>query len=635
MGKVFAQKQQELVKLLKNPELDSANREKLQSQLDQVTQYLKTTNLQKQWANASQSQYVIVYSRAPIDVLRMGDFDWGYYSCHAPDGSYFYCALADAMLNAGISYLIKKEDYDKLISENKFQDPEIFEDEDRGIGGIQPLARMRIRLVLDMKGNQLAVPTLKIYAVKGQNANDLYKKQIIEWAKKQDVSDIDWESSLTLKGGSYEDEGNSIYDEISKIWGKNIYYVKDMNGEESNDGEEAFYDQVKEAISNAEDELKEEFCGDGGRETRNQVDVNTNGYDRFELSIYLGKKLLKKVNEHDENNRKSFNRNEYKYPDPISIKKKSEIGSLPDQELGLIKIDNDGIVIKPNFHVHDLYSASYEGEYSSYDMDNIKEEMVEYIWEMIRIFTDQKQWGKSWSFDDERDFYLFKMTLVNKLLEKQGKPLIDVDFDDIEFFYDNLTSFSFEEFKTPKSSDEFWISFLRYNSNKMGPDEVENSFEGKRAKKFIMLISHWHNEVNDRIEKAYKLSNYYGGNNRQFIHIELGIGLMRKNELNKRVGWNGFDIYSLHSNYRMASLTDDDVTVLKISLLNHEDLDGIIAEGDLKKIIKLYETREHIHFDDFEKSLKNFFQNRDEKFKDQMELDLSSFRKFYNQLINE
>lgn len=275
LGKILSKRKVELEKEFKEyqihapttgvPEETIAYQTKeFSRKIGELDKLLKTTNLQKQVTDAELTSLYVVYSRAPIDVVRMGDMDFENYSCHSEGGDYFYCALGDAMMNAGVAYLISEEDYavNHLDIDENLQVDELFLDNDRGISGIPALARIRIRLVLDSDGNELAVPTTKIYAKSGYQYNDDFKEQMIQWAKRQDTSNFKWDSTLSLKGGSYEDVGYKISDQVKLVWGKDIRYsiayddskFKDEAEDEDGFYEENFYDQVVDELDRNEDE---------------------------------------------------------------------------------------------------------------------------------------------------------------------------------------------------------------------------------------------------------------------------------------------------------------------------------------------------------------------------------------------
>jgi hypothetical protein len=119
----------------------------------------------KQAIDQNNLEYYLLFSRHPIDVLRMSDHK-GISSCHKlgggkyskDEGLYQYCAIADAENSGGIVYLIKGSDAKKI--KNQLQEKEVFFDADRKTGNITPLGRIRLRRFIDIKtGDDFAVPT--------------------------------------------------------------------------------------------------------------------------------------------------------------------------------------------------------------------------------------------------------------------------------------------------------------------------------------------------------------------------------------------------------------------------------------------------------------------------------------------
>lgn len=145
----------------------------------------------------------IIYSRHPIDVLRMSDFD-NIESCHSPSSrgggaTYYKCAVAEAHAHGFIAYVVKNEDLSNLLYADvetqdkatdlqglldlyQSEDKELFADSERGTGDINPMARLRIKKYtnppLDVA---LAVPEHRVY---GQGIDkELFTREVIEWAR--------------------------------------------------------------------------------------------------------------------------------------------------------------------------------------------------------------------------------------------------------------------------------------------------------------------------------------------------------------------------------------------------------------------------------------------------------------------
>jgi len=255
IGKLLNKRQQELKKfitpLLQKDELtpaEQANLQHWQNADKELSELLKVSDLQKLYKDSQQSDYYIVYSRSPVDVARMSDHTWS--SCHSQGGQYFHCALADATSNAGIAYLIRAADFPQI--ELHLQTDEIFKDKERSINGIIPVGRYRIRCAMDSKGNTLAVPSLKLY---GKDVNSLgpdFANQVTNWAKRQDISNFDFDNVLTLKGGTYEDGGYDLSSMIKRIWGK------DIEDYDTDDSEDEYEDQNQEEDDHAEEQWRDE-----------------------------------------------------------------------------------------------------------------------------------------------------------------------------------------------------------------------------------------------------------------------------------------------------------------------------------------------------------------------------------------
>ena len=123
---------------------------------------------------AKEKKYVI-FSRDPMDVIRMSD--WSHMdSCHAEGNSHFQCAVREAR-NAGfVAYLVDENEFDNQIMQfaddddspqdalSSFDGEEIFSDRDRGVSGIEPSARLRVRRYVNYEDDvELAIPETRVY----------------------------------------------------------------------------------------------------------------------------------------------------------------------------------------------------------------------------------------------------------------------------------------------------------------------------------------------------------------------------------------------------------------------------------------------------------------------------------------
>ena len=111
--------------------------------------------------------YSIVITRNPVDLLRMSDFR-NIESCHSPPSreadagsSYFKCAVAEAYGEGAVAYVVKNEDLEEAfpfadgienVSLDDYEYDELFYDDARDVGAIEPVSRLRLRLVRHYPG---------------------------------------------------------------------------------------------------------------------------------------------------------------------------------------------------------------------------------------------------------------------------------------------------------------------------------------------------------------------------------------------------------------------------------------------------------------------------------------------------
>ena len=203
---------------------------------DKAIQSLKNKiekfNSFKQAIDQNNIFYYLLFSRHPIDVLRMSDHK-GISSCHRLQGAYskeegLYsdCALADARNDGGIVYLIKGSDGRK-IQEN-LNDKDVFRDKDRDTGKIQPIGRIRLRRFIDLTtGKDFAVPAmLQDEQMYGFITEEIYQKILDYTREHQSIYKNPPEytyamNNIVLVGGTYSDE--DLNDLLDNFFGKEEY----------------------------------------------------------------------------------------------------------------------------------------------------------------------------------------------------------------------------------------------------------------------------------------------------------------------------------------------------------------------------------------------------------------------------
>ena len=214
--------------------------------------------------------YTVIVSRHPVDVLRMSDFQ-NISSCHSEGQSYFKCAVAEAKGHGPIAYLVKDEDFQQFLnpagpwgfdfdvedlqpeprSLSEFDNNEIFADLLRGVEGLKPIARVRLRRFEDTdNGEQFAAPELRVY---GKSVPG-FQKAVSRWAwteQKEIFYDEDGdmqvprEHYLVRHGGSYEDSGDgSVLNSFFANSGEQVIHQYSGNvAHETVDEDESVYDE--------------------------------------------------------------------------------------------------------------------------------------------------------------------------------------------------------------------------------------------------------------------------------------------------------------------------------------------------------------------------------------------------------
>ena len=163
-------------------------------------------------------EYSIMFSRHPIDIMRMSDHS-GWTSCHDPNyggGGYFHCAKQESVDGGGVAYLVKTAD----LKDVDLDGDEVFHDRDRNTGGdLEPKARVRLRRFTskfpdEKTGDKFdfAVPETSMYG----NRIEGFKKRVTSWLQDEQKDLIQRNggreqfrsNNFVLRGGSYRDSND-------------------------------------------------------------------------------------------------------------------------------------------------------------------------------------------------------------------------------------------------------------------------------------------------------------------------------------------------------------------------------------------------------------------------------------------
>jgi hypothetical protein len=163
------------------------------------------------WKGDHGKDLVMVVSRDPVDVLRMSDHPHAVKaieSCHSEGGSEFQCAIAEAKEGGLIAYVVAKDDLKGV----DLDAPEIFEDRSRGLKGLKPYSRLRLRRFEDpLRRNEVAIPEDRTYGSDISGFQDALRQWALEEQDHPNLSKDPKDYYLT--GGEYKDtESSELFD---------------------------------------------------------------------------------------------------------------------------------------------------------------------------------------------------------------------------------------------------------------------------------------------------------------------------------------------------------------------------------------------------------------------------------------
>jgi hypothetical protein len=619
IGKILNKRKQEIQKAIKTTEENIKNNpthtippvelKVWNDSLAKIDELLKVTDLQKMYNDSKKSNFIIIYSRAPVDVVRMSDHTWT--SCHSEGGEFFYCALADAQRNAGIAYLVNEAEYEQIA--DRLQDDEIFADSDRAIEGIVPRGRIRIRALVDSKGSTLAVPSTRIYKKYNDTLTDDFAIHMKEWAKRQDISNFDFDGVLQLKGGEYEDHSYTVMIMVKEIWGKNISYsidhtANDRFREEEEDDwgiqEEQWWDDVRGDF-NADGIGAEAFGDDYEDWLTVGYDIDTGSVDLvYELNRNLCKNLQEKLGDN-------------------AVNKEIKFTYRGDPQIATINLAATEIQFHTpkTFHVHDygeFYGPEQGGRFSD---DQLTTDVADYVRAIITSFIQENiDWYEDTTFFD------LQQIVTQMVYEAYGLSFDVMDIGDINDFYDKFVSKRGNVFGTEVtrvSVKEFPYSF---NQN--------NPYNKQVILKSEVFDELWDTSANIEDGLFYILTNKFGVSEKVASYTIHGKFALDSYSYAHNVADPKTNRHRQLHFTKVDGITEP--TYLVQLWIEKEELSEIIDTGELSKLYKglLYLSEDlyddHLvnveNFYELEKVLKSLVPSvayRELKNQGQMELDLS------------
>jgi len=107
-----------IARLVKSGKLDKDLLEWWQGKQNLYTRDRNHRQIEKSFEGEDGSDYSVVVSRHPIDVLRMSDIS-NIRSCHSEGSEYFHCAVAEAKGHGPIAYLVKTEELENHLMQEQ------------------------------------------------------------------------------------------------------------------------------------------------------------------------------------------------------------------------------------------------------------------------------------------------------------------------------------------------------------------------------------------------------------------------------------------------------------------------------------------------------------------------------------
>ena len=214
----------------------------------------------------------IIFSRYPLDVLRMSDFT-GLTSCHSPkerrpyaDHSYWYAAIEEAMYGAPVAYAVYDKDLPKNFDIKDYENKELFHDDNRNTGFLKPISRLRLRRFINHDDDyELLMAHKKTYgqAVPG------FIQFVNQWTREQQQDLLDDIGEPKMKnfvamGGTYIDPEsrpaalfNMFFQTDSYSFQKAPFFDNDGEGGESID----LADQMEEEVAQIDESFSFQHVG--------------------------------------------------------------------------------------------------------------------------------------------------------------------------------------------------------------------------------------------------------------------------------------------------------------------------------------------------------------------------------------
>jgi len=499
--------------------------------VSEITNYVNETSISNIEYNLDKADNVVILSRHPIDVVRMSDFSSLDYSCHAPNGIYFECAMEEAKRTSsggGVLFTIKAKIFNDRFPDGKIpQTGDLFNDRERGITDMLatiPLSRLRLRTITSDE-ETFAVPDRKIY---GSQEESFRKETLQYFVKKQIDKFVDPISKkpilpkttgLTRWGGSYEDVGDDRVGHNFFALMKNSLIAGGIDVTALYDDDE-YGDEYTALV----DHLLTDSIEWGGSPEEEQSNPKN---DRCEQQIVIANQVISRFTrgtnyiklftmpnvDCDENGYTTISNAGF-YVKLIVSKTtlNKKMSGLNDDEIRVAIMD-----ILENMDMDEFpYSYTLSFAMTKTSINFYNDETVEFVFrwdaddymdidefnEIATNFLDSQRYSAKREFDEEMTQLLRK----NRVLDG-GAAIYELS-EEVDEFHNRIIETEFEYLE--KQSDDSKLVYSIKHDVYRKPSEVGEFPEGINElanKKFVQLFSARANQIKSELNKQVKLFN--------------------------------------------------------------------------------------------------------------------------------
>ena len=460
-------------------------------------------------------KYSIVLSRAPIDVLRMSDFESEEYnekikSCHSQGEQYFECAIQEAINGGAVAFLVNTQEL-KTTLENGYNlnDDELFTDYERypNEDNFSPFARLRVRRLMTDDGKEFAIPDVKVYGK--QTIPGFYQTLKNFLHEKQPISlDEFWESDWEKRGGTYYDSGLEIDNLIKNYFDQYIpigYTFSGSKDIEHNVDDKSMEKERKRELSHFSGRRLERECNEITEAANNRMSycnvgfsVNDGDEDPYIFPEAYGEYSLKDLNIPETQSLNFSIDDETEYRDAINGDYDDDISwtGLFNWLFGKHGIRLSKFEIKNNSISFEIYTENVfftSNEYDEFvdnisDFDRFLSRLDKYEWletlEEIGIFNSTKEEALQYMIDNGSEDLLYDDSIGDRNVEWQVR-IDSITDETLEKYQDHSSYGSSVDRNKAYMGDTFAKMLLNYLKQNYKPSDKSSNNQQQTFENFF------------------------------------------------------------------------------------------------------------------------------------------------------